>query len=282
MRKLLVGGLIWAWASTGLASDNYFECGDWAAIERGPEGLSAVLGEAAQSCRRADVRDARSLDCEFEPPRSAFGMLLRGASATLLADGSRRLSLNLAPSRARAVGPIESRLGLRFERSEPIWIANDPEAMERRYALAERDDGITQLYCQLAASSADGVPGASIVGRLELPALPQSPTRVCALPADESLPRRCVELAAGVQEFRIDGLVQGEYYLASYALQDNPGQWVAAHARRLRDCPQGESDCIGALLLPLQTRQGEVISGVLIDQVFHAVPTRVARIREAD
>jgi hypothetical protein len=57
---------------------------------------------------------------------------------------------------------------------------------------------------------------------------------------------------------------------------------VAAHGRRLRDCPQGESQCVGALLVPLKTRQGEVTAGIVIDQVFHAVPPRVARIREAD
>jgi len=262
-----------------LHASDYWQCGDPEAIARGPEALSEVLGADASSCRRNSVRGVDTLNCELKRPRSAFGLSVVEVSASVQVGGTRRLALVFKAGHERVRALVERTLDLRFEPAVGGWQALDPTHVEHRFRVLERDDGATQLHCEVPGEPAAAL-GASIAGRLAFEGAGKAPTRVCAIPVDEALPMRCVELPAKLRQFRLEGLAGADYYLAAYPLEGNPDGVVAAYGRSLRDCSEAPAGCVAALLVPLKVSAGMRLDEIRIEQRFAAVPARVGRVRE--
>ncbi|MFO1493876.1 MAG: hypothetical protein U1F26_04355 [Lysobacterales bacterium] len=281
MRRCLLQ-LLHAVALLGLAAAtpavDYWSCADTEAILRGPDGLREVLGAAADGCRRTNVRGVDTLNCELARPRSAFGLSALEVSASVQQGGTRRLSFIFKAGSERVRQAVERKLPVQFEADLGGWLAISPDDVQQRYRVYERDDGATQLVCEVTGEPPVGVAGA-VEGRLAWSGAGRQLTRVCAIPVDESLPIRCVELPAQLKRFRIDGLAAADYYIAAYELDDNPDGHIAAYARPLRDCTGAAPGCVAALLVPLRVLPGITLPDVRIAQVYAAVPERVARVR---
>lgn len=265
--------------SAPLAAANYWQCEDADAISRGPEGLSEVLGGDADYCRRTNVRGVDSLNCELPRSRSAFGLSVVEVSASVQQGGTRRLSLVFKSGADRVRSAVESRLGVHFESDLRGLAALSPDDLLRSYRLTERDDGATQLSCEISGEP-DASLQAAVEGRLSYPGAGKTETRVCAIPVGNALPIRCVELPKRLRRFRIDGLAGADYYIAAYALADNPDGVVAAYGRRLRDCSDAPAGCVATLLVPLRVIAAETMTDVDIEQRFAGVPERVRLVRE--
>ena len=220
-----------------------------------------------------------TLNCELARPRAAFGLSVVEVSASLQAGGTRRLALMFKAGEERVRPTVEKRLGLVFETDVGGWLAFAPDDVTRCFRVAVRDDGATQLACEVTGEPVASL-AAVVEGRLAYPGAAKVPTRVCAIPVDRSLPLRCSELPAKLKKFRIDGLAGADYYLAAYPLEDNPDGVVAAYGRTLRDCSDAPAGCVAALLVPFKVTSGMTHVDVRIDQRFAAVPERVGRVRE--
>lgn len=266
-------------AALPAAAADYWECGDPDAIARGPEALASALGADAAQCRRSTVRGIDTLNCELARPRAAFGLSAVEVSASVQAGGTRRLTLVFKAGSERVRGAAGRVLGVSFEPDIGGWSALAADATQRRFRVLERDDGATQLACEVAGEASEALT-AAIVGRLAYEGAAKAPTRVCAIPVDESLPIRCIELPQQMRQFRIDGLAGADYYLAAYALAGNPDGVVAAYGKQLRDCSEAPAGCVAALLVPVKVSAGMTLDDVRIEQRFAAVPARVGRVRE--
>lgn len=265
-------------SSPAWAAPDYWSCADTDAILRGPDALAQVLGAQADQCRRSNVRGVDTLNCELTRPRSAFGLSAVEVSASVQQGGTRRLSLMFKAGSERVRQLVEQRMAVEFEPDLGGWLAISPDDVQRRYRVNERDDGATQLSCEITGEPVDSLAGV-LAGRLSYEGAGRSSTRVCAIPVDESLPLRCVELPMRLKHFRIDGLAAADYYLAAYPLADNPQDIVAAYARTLRDCGDAPKGCVAALVVPLKVGAGLTQIDIRIEQRFAAVPERVARVR---
>lgn len=279
MRGSLIGICLLLLTPAAWASADYWSCADSAAILRGPDALSEALGDAAASCRRSNVRGVETLNCELARSRTAFGLSAVEVSASVQQGGTRRLSLMFRTGSERVRQAVERRIPVVFEPDLGGWLAISPDDVQRRYRVNERDDGATQLSCEVTGDPVADLGGA-IEGRLIYEKAGRSATRVCAIPVDESLPLRCTELPKGLKKFRLQGLAATDYYLAAYALDDNPKAIVAAYARSLRDCSEHPQGCVAALIVPLKLTPGITQLDVRIEQQFAAVPERVARVRQ--
>ncbi|GMU43016.1 MAG: hypothetical protein IT479_02195 [Xanthomonadales bacterium] len=271
--------LLAAFACPPLHASDYWQCTDPVAIARGPEALEQALGADAARCRRSNVRGVDTLNCELARPRVAFGLSALEVSASVQAGGTRRLTLVFKVGEARVRKAVEQVLGVVFERDIGGWLAIAEDDVQRRFRVLERDDGATQFACEVPGEAA-AVLNAAIIGRLTYEGAGRVSTRVCAIPVDESLPLRCVELPPRIRRFRIDDLAGADYYLAAYPLEDNPEGVIAAYGRTLRDCSAAPAGCVAALLVPLKLSAGMSLDDVHIGQRFAAVPARVARVRE--
>lgn len=258
---------------------SYWQCEDFEAIRRGPEALAEILGAEAERCRRTSVRGVDTLNCELARPRAAFGLSAVEVSASIQQGGTRRLSLIFRAGDERVRQAVERRHAVAFEADIGGYLAISPDDVQRRFRVAVRDDGATQLACELTGEP-DPSLMATIEGRIAYPGAAKAPTRVCAIPVDSALPMRCVELPVGLKQFRIAGLSGADYYLAAYALADNPEGVVAAYGRPLRDCSNAPPGCVAMLLVPLKVSAGMTQIGLRIEQRFAAVPERVGRVRE--
>lgn len=265
-------------SSPAWAAPDYWSCADTDAILRGPDALAQVLGAQADQCRRSNVRGVDTLNCELTRPRSAFGLSAVEVSASVQQGGTRRLSLMFKAGSERVRQVVEQRMAVEFEPDLGGWLAISPDDVQRRYRVNERDDGATQLSCEITGEPVDSLAGV-LAGRLSYEGAGRSSTRVCAIPVDESLPLRCVELPMRLKHFRIEGLAAADYYLAAYPLADNPQDIVAAYARTLRDCGDAPKGCVAALVVPLKVGAGLTQIDIRIEQRFAAVPERVARVR---
>ncbi len=262
-----------------LSAANYWQCEDASAISRGPEALAEILGTDANFCRRTNVRGVDTLNCELPRSRSAFGLGVVEVSASIQQGGTRRLSLVFKSGQERVQRAVESRLGLRFEDGLRGLVATPADDFQRHYRLAERDDGATQLACEISGAP-DPSLQAVVEGQLSYPGAGSTETRVCAIPVGTALPIRCVELPPRLRHFRIDGLAGADYYLAAYPMADNPDGVVAAFGRPLRDCTDAPPGCVATLLVPLRVKAGETQGNVVIEQRFAGVPERVGLVRE--
>lgn len=258
---------------------NYWQCEDTEAIRRGPQALAEIMGAEADRCRRTNVRGVDTLNCELSRPRSAFGLSAVEVSASIQQGGTRRLSFIFRAGDERVRQAVESRLAVSFEPDIGGYLAISPDDVQRRFRVALRDDGATQLACEITGEP-DRSLMATIEGRLAYEGAAKVPTRVCAIPVDTALPMRCSELPERLKQFRIDGLSGADYYLAAYPLEDNPDGVVAAYGRRLRDCADAAPGCVSTLLVPLKVTAGMTQIGIKIEQRFAAVPERVGRVRE--
>jgi hypothetical protein len=272
------------WLAVGLSTSpafaaNYWQCEDIDAIRRGPAALAEFMGTEADRCRRTNVRGVDTLNCELARPRSAFGLSAVEVSASVQQGGTRRLSLIFRAGDERVRQVVERRMGVTFEPDIGGYLAISPEDVQRRFRVALRDDGATQLACEITGEP-DRSLMATIEGRLTFERAGKVPTRVCAIPVDSALPMRCVELPEGLKQFRIDGLSAADHYLAAYPLEDNPDGVVAAYGRTLRDCSDAPPGCVATLLVPLKVVAGMTQIGIRIEQRFAAVPERVGRVRE--
>ncbi len=272
---LMVGGLL---ALPAVAA-NYWQCEDVDAIRRGPDALAEILAAETDRCRRTSVRGVDTLNCELTRPRSAFGLSAVEVSASIQQGGTRRLSFIFRAGDERVRQAVERRMGVSFEPDIGGYLAISADDVQRRFRVALRDDGATQLACEVTGEP-DRSLMATIEGRLAYERAAKVPTRVCAIPVDTALPMRCVELPRGLKQFRIDGLSAAEYYLAAYPLEDNPDGVVAAYGRSLRDCSDAPPGCVATLLVPLRVSAGMTQIGIRIEQRFAAVPERVGRVRE--
>lgn len=270
-------GLAMLLAAPASGAGDYWSCADWEAIGRGPEGMLAALGGRTTGCKRFQVRGVDTLNCEFEQARRAFGLNLVEASASSSQFGLRRLSLVFKHGLDRVRASVERQGGLRLELRDGDWHARLDGPGERVLVLTERDDGASQLRCEMMAHAEEAL-AAVILGRLDWPGAAREPMRVCAVPVDAALPMRCQELPQGMRQFRLDGLVAAEYWVAAMPLDGT--RWIAAHGRFLRDCSQATSPgCVAALLTPVRTRAGEVEEGLRIDQRFAEAPQALQRMR---
>lgn len=259
---------------------DYFACADTDALLRGPDALAEALGpDLAGSCRRTQVRGVDTLNCELTRPRAAFGLSAVEISASAQQGGTRRLAFMFKSGIERVRAAAERRLGVRFEEDLRGLVAADPADPRRTYRLAERDDGATQLACELAGEPVAGLGGA-LEGRLAYEGAGKGATRVCAIPVDDRLPMRCEELPARLRSFRIRGLPAAEYFLAAYPLEHNEQDFVAAYAKPLRDCSEKPEGCVAAIIVPLTVRTGQTELGIRIVERFAQVPARVDRVRE--
>lgn len=274
----LLHAVAWLGLSAAATAADYWSCADTEAILRGPEGLRDALGASADGCRRTNVRGVDTLNCELARPRNAFGLSALEVSASVQQGGTRRLSFIFKAGSERVRQAVERKLPVQFEPDIGGWLAISPADVQQRYRVTERDDGATQLVCEVTGEPPIGVSGA-VEGRLAWPGAGRQLTRVCAIPVDESLPIRCVELPAQLKRFRIDALAAADYYVAAYELDDNPEGHIAAYARRLRDCTDAPPGCVAALLVPLRVLPGITLPDVRIEQVYAAVPERVGRVR---
>lgn len=259
-------------------ASNYWQCEDFDAIRRGPDALAEQLGAAAQNCRRTNVRGVDTLNCELTRPRSAFGLSAVEISASVQQGGTRRLSMIFKAGDERVRKAVEARLPIRFEPDIGGYLAISADDVQRRYRVALRDDGATQLACEITGEPDESL-AASIDGRLSYPGAAKSSTRVCAIPVDPALPMRCSELPVGMRHFRLADLSAADYYLAAYPLADNPDGVVAAYGKPLRDCTDAPPGCVAALLVPIHVAAGMMMMDIRIEQRFAAVPERVARVR---
>lgn len=264
-------------ASAGAA--DYWQCEDVDAIRRGPDALAEMLGAESDHCRRTSVRGVDTLNCELTRPRIAFGMSAVEVSASVQQGGTRRLSLIFKAGDERVRQAVERRLLVSFEPDIGGYLAISSDDVQRRFRVASRDDGATQLACEVTGEP-DTRLMAAIQGRLAFAGAAKVPTRVCAIPVDTALPMRCIELPARLKRFYIADLSSADYYLAAYPLEDNPDGVVAAYGRKLRDCTDAAPGCVAALLVPLHLNPGMTQIGIKIEQRFAAVPERVGRVRE--
>lgn len=278
MRRWMLGAVLLMGGAAAAAND-YLECQDVDAIRRGPEALAAYIGAEIDQCRRTSVHGVDTLNCELARPRTAFGLSVVELSASLQAGGTRRLALMFKAGEERLRPAVEKRIGIGFEPDVGGWLAFAPDDVTRRFRVVVRDDGATQLACEITGEPVASL-NAVVEGRLAYPGAAKAPTRVCAIPVDTSLPLRCTELPAKLKKFRIDGLAGADYYLAAYALEGNPEGVVAAYGRKLRDCSDAPAGCVAALLVPFKVSTGVTHVDVRIDQRFAAVPERVGRVRE--
>lgn len=277
MSRWIVLLVLWASASSAGAV-NYFQCEDVDAIRRGPDALAEILAAEADHCRRTSVRGVDTLNCELARPRSAFGLSAIEVSASIQQGGTRRLSLIFKAGDERVRQAVERRLLVSFEQDIGGYLAISSDDVQRRFRVALRDDGATQLACEVTGEP-DTRLMAAIEGRLSYPGAAKVPTRVCAIPVDNALPMRCIELPEKLKRFHIDGLSGADYYLAAYPLEDNPDGVVAAYGRPLRDCTDAPPGCVASLLVPLHVNAGMTQIGIKIEQRFAAVPERVGRVR---
>lgn len=278
MTRWMLGAVLLAAGSLAPAA-GYLQCEDADAIRRGPDALAEFMGADASQCRRTRVHGVDTLNCELARPKSAFGLSVVEVSASLQAGGTRRLALMFKAGDERVRPAVEKRLGLGFEPDVGGWLAFAPDDVTRRFRVTLRDDGATQLACEITGEPVAAL-AAAVEGRLAYPGAAKAPTRVCAIPVDVSLPLRCIELPAKLKKFRIDGLAGADYYLAAYPLEGNPEGMVAAYGRSLRDCSDAPPGCVAALLVPLRVNTGMTQIDIRIDQRFAAVPERVGRVRE--
>lgn len=272
---LLLGNLLVSAAGAA----NYWQCEDAEAISRGPAALTEALGRDADSCRRTNVRGVDTLNCELQRGRAAFGLTAVEVSASVQQGGTRRLSLVFKAGQDRVRNAVESRLGLTFDSGLRGLEALSPDDLQRRYRLSERDDGATQLSCEISGEP-DPSLQAAVEGRLTYAGAGRTETRVCAIPLGTALPIRCVELPPRLRRFRIDGLAGADYYIAAYALAKNPDGAVAAYGKRLRDCSDAPAGCVATLLVPLRVIAAETMTDVVIEQRFASVPERVGLVRD--
>ncbi len=273
---LLVAG--WFLASSAAAA-NYWQCEDVDAISRGPDALAELMAGEIERCRRTNVRGVDTLNCELARPRAAFGLSAVEVSASVQQGGTRRLSLIFRAGDERVRQAVERRLAVSFEPDIGGYLAISADDVRRRFRVALRDDGATQLACEVTGEPERSLM-ATIEGRLTYPGAAKAPTRVCAIPVDSALPLRCIELPERLKLFRIDGLSAAEYYIAAYPLADNPDHVVAAYGRYLRDCTDAPPGCVSTLLVPLKLSAGMTELGIRIEQRFAEVPERVGRVRE--
>lgn len=278
MARLILLLILSMWALHAGAA-NYWQCEDVEAIRRGPDALAEVLGAEAERCRRTSVRGVDTLNCELARPRVAFGMSAVEVSASIQQGGTRRLSLIFKAGDERVRQAVERRLLVSFEPDIGGYLAISADDVQRRYRVALRDDGATQLACEVTGEP-DTRLMAAIQGRLAYPGAASVPTRVCAIPVDSALPMRCVELPVKLKRFYIADLSSADYYLAAYPLEDNPEGVVAAYGRKLRECSDTAVGCVATLLVPLHVNAGMTQIGIKIEQRFAAVPERVGRVRE--
>jgi len=260
---------------------NYWHCEDVDAIRRGPDALAEVLAGAAQQCRRTAVRGVDTLNCELARARAAFGMSVVEVSASIQQGGTRRLSLMFKSGEERVRRAVEQRLLVQFEAGIGGYLAISSDDVQRRFRVSVRDDGATQLACEVTGEPQTSL-NAMVEGRLTYPGAAKTATRVCAIPVDSALPMRCSELPPGLKMFRISGLSGADYYLAAFALSHNPDGVVAAYGRTLRDCSDQPPGCVATLLVPLKLTPGQIQSGIAIAQRFAAVPERVGRVRNGE
>jgi hypothetical protein len=259
---------------------DYFACADTEALLRGPDALAEALGPAlATSCRRTQVRGVDTLNCELARPQAAFGLPAVEISASVQQAGTRRLSFVFKAGLERVRAAAERRLGVRFADDLRGLVAGDPSDPRRTYRLAERDDGATQLACEVAGDPLVDL-GGTLEGRLAYEGAGKGTTRVCAIPVDDRLPLRCTELPPRLRSFRISGLPAAEYFLAAYPLEHNPQDFVAAYAKPLRDCSDQPEGCVAAIIVPITVKTGQTELGIRIEQRFAQVPPRVGRVRE--
>jgi hypothetical protein len=258
---------------------NYWQCEDVDAISRGPDALAEIMAGEIDRCRRTNVRGVDTLNCELSRPRAAFGLSAVEVSASIQQGGTRRLSFIFRAGDERVRQAVERRLAVSFEPDIGGYLAISPDDVRRRFRVAPRDDGATQLACEVAGEPERSLM-ATVEGRLVYPGAAKVPTRVCAIPVDSALPMRCVELPERLKQFRIDGLSAADYYIAAYPLADNPDGVVAAYGRTLRDCTDAPPGCVSTLLVPLRVTAGMTDLGIRIEQRFAAVPERVGRVRE--
>ena len=271
--------LLWGFSTSAAAAANYWQCEDVDAIRRGPDALAEIMAAEADRCRRTSVRGVDTLNCELARPRTAFGLSAVEVSASIQQGGTRRLSLIFKAGEERVRQVVERRHAVSFEADIGGYLAISADDVQRRFRVATRDDGATQLACEVTGEP-DLSLMATIEGRLAYEGAARTPTRVCAIPVDGALPMRCTELPERLKRFRLDGLSSADYYLAAYPLEDNPDGVVAAYGRQLRDCTDAAPGCVAALLVPLRVNPGMTQIGIRIEQRFAAVPERVGRVRE--
>ncbi len=271
LRRSLVS--LWFLSLTAHAQ-SYFQCGDLAALERGPEALGERVDR--DLCRRSNVRGVDTLHCEGVA-KSAFGLTTSEVSASAGIGGTRRLTLVFRAGSERVLAAVERSLPVEFEPDGVDWFAIAIDDVRRRFRISERDDGATLLACELTGS-ANRALGGAIEGRLRYEKAARVSTRVCAIPVDTDLPLACLELPPRLKQFRIEGLPAAAYFVAAYPLQDNALGMVAAYARRLRDC-HDQPGCVAALIVPVEVRAGQRSVGIDIEQRFAEVPERVRRVR---
>ena len=255
-------------------AQSYLQCTDLAALERGPDALAEIVGNA--TCRRSNVRGVDTLHCEGLA-RPAFGLTTSEISASAEIAGTRRLTLVFRAGSERVLAAVERALPVEFEVDSSGWFAIAIDDVRRRFRITTRDDGATLLACELTGAANKALGGA-IEGRLRYEKAARVRTRVCAIPVDTALPLACLEMPPRLKQFRIDGLPAAQYFVAAYPLEDNALGMVAAYAKSLRDC-RDQSGCVAALVTPINVKAGSTTAGVDIEQRFADVPERVRRVR---
>lgn len=226
------------------------ECRSKAALTTGVETLMHQNRVDGYDCRTYEWRRQVSLYCTGSGHTTAFGHRVREFHLVREPNGATVLAV------AFLVGPSHVEPALKKAQSR----TSDQEPLATA-TVYTREDGVAELKCTVPGHL--GHRGA-IAGDLNFRGMQPIPAmRVCAASVGETHQTFCVETADGQNNYQIENLPTGDYYVTAFPLQNNPHQLMGVYSHPMKPCPDadaatgcGPQHLQQVTVFPGDTRQG--------------------------
>lgn len=234
------------------------ECRDAAALTSPGDAVTNLGRAAGMECRTQEHQREVTVNCTGGQAQ-AFGQRVKEFN---LVRGSRDQALlqvvfTTAPARLQST----------FERERAAAATDQPLANAE---WGEREDGVAELRCQVPGT---GTGAGSIAGTVSFRGVEPVPAmRVCAAPVRSPEQPHCTQTASGQGDYLIENLQPGDYYVTSFAIEQNPNRLFGTFSTRLSDCPDGDPACVGRRLQPVTVFAGDVRSGIDPDTLVERLP----------
>lgn len=224
------------------------ECRNHALLTAEPSTIVALGSSHGYDCRVRERERSRSVDCTGAGRGIAFDQRVHEFNLTRQANGGAVLAVAFSSATA-ALAP-------RVEREKTL-ASGQPLAEAR---IEQREDGVAELLCRVAGTRGDV---GSIAGQLDFRGVQPIPAmRVCAAPLLAPERPQCVQTATGADEYLIEQLAAGDYYVTAYALENNPKRLFGAYTSTLRRCGDPIRACAEQRLQRVTVYPGDVRTGI--------------------
>ncbi len=234
------------------------ECRDAAALTASAADVLHLARGAGMACRSDEHRRETTLNCTGGRA-SAFGQPVKEFNLVRGTDGAATLQIVFTSTPGRMT-PL-------LERERAAAVEGQPLS---RAEWGQREDGVAELRCNITGT---GSGLGSISGRLDFRGVEPMPAmRVCAAPVRAPQTPTCIDTGSGDGGYVIENLDPGDYYVTSFATENNPNRLFGIYSSRLADCPDGDSGCVGRRLQPVTVYAGEVRTDIDLDTLLQHLP----------